>query len=87
MRTKRARQSMPRAPCLHGIYTRSISSPLNSNLKPTQETYIRRDSRTKAMSVKTFKDAVPSAPSTKGTTAGNIQRRSLQQRKIAVKTS
>lgn len=47
-------------------------SPLNSNLKPTQETYISRDSRTKAMSVKIFRDTVPSAPSSKGVTAENM---------------
>lgn len=78
---------MPKAPCLHGIATRNISSPLNSNLKHTQETYISRDSRTKAMSVKTLKDTVPSAPSSKGVRTGNMQRRSSHWRKIAVKAS
>lgn len=78
---------MPKDPCLHGIPRRSISSPLNSNLKPTQGTYVSRDSRTKAMSVKTFKDTVPSAPSSKGITTENMQRRSLHWRKTAAKTS
>lgn len=86
-RTKKARQSMPKAPCLHGISTRNISSPLNSNVKPTQETYVSRESRTKAMSVKTFKDTVPSAPSSKGARTGNMQNGSLHWRKIAVKAS
>lgn len=72
-RTRKARQ-LSKAPCLHAFSTRSISSPLNSNLKPTQETYVSHESRTKAVSVKTFKDTVPSAPSSKGVAAENMQR-------------
>lgn len=84
-RTRNARQ-LSKAPCLHAFSTRSISSPLNSNLKPTQETYVSCESRTKAVSVKTFKGTVPSAPSSKGVTAENMQRWSLHWRKTAVKT-
>lgn len=38
------------------------------------------------MNVKTLKDTVPSAPSSKGIATGSIQRRSLQWGKIAGKT-
>lgn len=75
-----------KAPRLHAFSTR-ISSPLNSNLKPTQETYVSCESRTKAASVKTFKDRVPSAPSSKGVTAEKMQKWSLHWRKIKVETS